>query len=127
MPIPLARDSASPEIVWRPTPEYVERSRLRRFMARHAIDSFAELIERSTADVEWYWDAVVKDLDLEWFQPYDQVLDLSRGVEWPRWFPGGRYNYVRDALDKQALRLRPDNTAISWEAEDGEVCTLTYD
>jgi acetyl-CoA synthetase len=125
-PIPVAQDSNSPDIAWRPSPAYIERSRLRRFMDRHGIASVAELMNRSVADIAWFWDAVVQDLDLEWFQPYTQVVDLSRGIEWPRWFPGGRYNYVHDAVDKHAERLRPQATALIWEGEDGAVTTLTY-
>ena len=64
------------------------------------------------ADVAWFWDAVVQDLELEWFAPYSAVVDLSRGIEWPRWFPGGRYNYVHDAVDKHAARLRPASRAL---------------
>jgi acetyl-CoA synthetase len=125
-PIPVAQDSNSPDIAWRPSLAYLERNRLRRFMARHDIASVAELVDRSAADIAWFWDAVVQDLDLEWFQPYTAVVDLSRGVEWPRWFPGGRYNYVHDAVDKHAARLRPQATALIWEGEDGAVTTLTY-
>ncbi|HET7081496.1 MAG TPA: AMP-binding protein [Chloroflexia bacterium] len=125
-PIPVAQDSNSPDIAWRPSPAYIERSRLRRFMDRHGIASVAELMNRSVADIAWFWDAVVQDLDLEWFQPYTQVVDLSRGIEWPHWFPGGRYNYVHDAVDKHAERLRPQATALIWEGEDGAVITLTY-
>ncbi|MFL5733173.1 MAG: AMP-binding protein [Chloroflexia bacterium] len=113
-------------IVWRPSAAYLERSRLRRFMEQHGIGSFKELLGRSTGEIEWYWDAVVRDLELEWFEPYTRVVDLSSGVEWPRWFTGGRYNYTHDAVDKQALRLRPEATAIAWEGEDGEARALTY-
>jgi acetyl-CoA synthetase len=125
-PIPVAQDSDSPDIAWRPGPAYIERSRLRRFMERHGIASVADLMARSTTDLAWFWDAVVQDLELEWFHPYSAVVDLSRGIEWPRWFPGGRYNYVHDAVDKQALRLRPGARAVGWEGEDGAVRTLTF-
>ena len=57
--------------------------------------------------------------------PYTQVLDLRDGLEWPRWFVGGRYNYVHDAVDKQA-RCAPAAPALVWEGEDGAVRTLTY-
>src|SRR5918911_3095638 len=124
-PIPVARDDGSPEIVWRPGPAYIERSRLRGFMERQGIGSFEELLRRSTQEIEWYWDAVVRDLGLEWYEPYERVLDLSHGIEWPRWFVGGRYNYVHDAVDKQA-RLRPAAPAVIWEGEDGVGRTLTY-
>jgi acetyl-CoA synthetase len=104
----------------------MERSRLRRFIDRHGITSVAALIQRAADNVAWFWDAVVKDLDLEWFQPYIDTLDLSEGVEWPHWFVGGKYNYVHDALDKQAQCLRPHAPALMWEGEDGETRTLTY-
>src|SRR5579859_293561 len=126
-PIPVAEDHGSPEIAWRPSPAYLERSRLRRFMDRHGIRSVPELLARSTADIAWFWDAVVQDLELEWFVPYTAVVDLTRGIEWPRWFPGGRYNYVHDAVDKHALHLRPQAVAVIWEGEDGEVRSLTYE
>src|SRR5689334_22316719 len=125
-PIPFARDSGSADIVWRPGAAYIGRSRLRGFMERHGIGSFGELLGRSTREVEWYWDAVVRDLGLRWFEPYERVLDLSSGVAWPRWFVGGRYNYVQDAVDKQAVGARPEAAAITWEGEDGEVRALTY-
>jgi acetyl-CoA synthetase len=123
---PVAADSGSPDIVWRPTPAYIDRSRLHRFMLDHDLPSIRELLGRATLDPSWFWDAVIKDLELEWFSPYSHVLDLSAGIEWPRWFIGGRYNYVNDAVDKQALRLRPNAVAIAWEGEDGDVRKLTY-
>ncbi len=123
--IPVAHDSDAPDIAWRPNAAYLERSRLRRFMAQHSIASLDELLIRSTTDIAWFWDAVVRDLELEWFQPYTAVVDLTRGNEWPRWFPGGRYNYVHDAVDKHAAR-RPDAPALGWEGEDGTVRAFTF-
>ena len=122
---PVELNTGAAEIAWQPTPEYLARSRLRRFMERYGIPTFPQLYRRSVTDMEWYWDAVVQDLELEFFTPYSRVLDLPAGIEWPRWFVGGAYNYVHDAVDRQAAS-RPNGTAISWEGEDGEVRTLTY-
>ena len=68
------------DIVWRPTPEVAERSRIGRFMRAHGIATLEELQRRSIADPEWYWDAVVRDLGVRWTTPYTRVLDDSRGV-----------------------------------------------
>ncbi|MDQ3707377.1 MAG: AMP-binding protein [Chloroflexota bacterium] len=122
----FAQDNGSPDIAWRPTPEYTVRSRLRHFMLRHGLHAFGQLVERYSADPAWFWQAVVEDLGLEWYEPYTQVLDLSRGVEWARWFVGGSYNYVRDAVDEHAVGPLSEATAIAWEGEDGEVRKLTY-
>src|SRR5438552_1178022 len=93
-------------VAWRPTPAYLERSRLRRFMEAQGIGGYDELLRRAAADPSWFWDAVVRDLGLAWYRPYTQVLDLSDGVPWARWFSGGLYNYVHNALDKHAAGPR---------------------
>ena len=48
------------DIVWRPTQEYSERAHLTTFMREHGIKDFDELMSRSTADVAWFTDAVLK-------------------------------------------------------------------
>ena len=70
----------SGEIVWRPTPEGVARSNLRRFMDAHGIASLAELQRRTTGDIAWFWEAVIRDLGIEFHQPYSVIVDLSRGL-----------------------------------------------
>src|SRR6266542_2197987 len=67
------------EIVWQPTPEYLERSRLKPFLERHGIASFDDLIRRSTQDLEWFWAAVLNELQIEFYQPYSKILDAARG------------------------------------------------
>jgi acetyl-CoA synthetase len=112
-------------IAWLPTAEQAAASHLGRFMAAHGITSYTDLWERSTRDPAWFWQAVVEDFGLEWYTPYERVLDLAEGKPFARWFPGGRYNYVHNALDRHA-RERPDAPALIWEGEAGEVRTLTY-
>lgn len=114
------------DIIWRPSPEYATRTRLARFMARHGVGSLDELLRRSVAEPEWYWDAVAKDLGIVWARPYTRVLDESRGVAWPRWFPGGLLNLSASCVDRHVAAGRGDRTAVIWESEDGEVRTLTF-
>ena len=122
-------EAAEPEHLdfsWRPTPEYVEGSNLKRFMDRHGLGSFEELLRWSTADIARFWDAVSEDLGLEWYEPYRRVVDLSEGVEWPRWWVCGRFNYVHNALDKRARGPDRDKAALLWEGEEGRTRRLTY-
>ncbi|HLG00740.1 MAG TPA: acetyl-coenzyme A synthetase N-terminal domain-containing protein, partial [Acidimicrobiia bacterium] len=114
-----------PEIVWAATPEQVRASVIGRFMVEHGFATHDELFRRSIDDPEWFWDAVVKFLGLDWFTPYDKVLDTSEGIEWSRWFVGGRLNLAHNCLDRHA-QTRPDALAVVWEGEDGEVRELTY-
>jgi len=115
------------EIAWEPTPEYVERANVTRLMRAHGIASLEELRARSVADISWYWDAAVKDLGIPFSTPYEQVLDDSRGIEWTRWFVGGRVNITSACVDRWLDDpTTAERTALIGEAEDGELRRLTY-
>ncbi|MCS6845020.1 MAG: AMP-binding protein [Caldilineales bacterium] len=114
------------EIVWRPTPEYVEGSHLQRFMQQHGIGDWHELHRRSVADVAWFTEAMLRYLDIQFYQPYTQILDLSRGKPWARWCVGGRMNIVHNCLDKWLDTPVADAVALRYEGEEGDVRTLTY-
>jgi acetyl-CoA synthetase len=114
------------EILWRPTPEHLERSRLKHFMARHGIATLDELLRRSTTDLDWFWHAVMEDLGIEFYQPYAKILDTSRGIEWARWCVGGKMNIVHNCLDKWIGTPVENRAAIRWEGEDGSTRVLTY-
>ncbi len=114
------------KIVWTPSQQYIQRSNIMRFMERHGIKSYEELIARSTADLEWFWDAVAKDLGIEWFTPYKRVLDISAGLPWAKWFVGGKLNIVHNCVDRHAASLQASKMACIWEGEDGTVSRLTY-
>jgi acetyl-CoA synthetase len=121
---PTADLSAQP-IVWRPGAAHLDRSRMLAFARRHGLSDYDALVERAAADPTWFWGAVVDELGMLWTRPYDAVLDLSDGPEWPRWFVNGRMNYVTSAVDRY-VETRPDMIALVWEGEDGATLELTY-
>ena len=102
----------SPDIVWRPDPETASRTRIARFMQQHGCASLEALQQRSVADIAWYWDAVSRDLGWLWFTPYQQVVDTSHGVQWPRWFVGGTTNLAANCVDKHLTGSRRDAVAV---------------
>jgi acetyl-CoA synthetase len=114
------------EIVWRPTPEYTQGSRLKHFMERHGIASVEQLLRRSTEDFDWFWNAVLEDLGIEFYQPYSHVLDISRGIAWPQWCVDGKMNIVHNCLDKWIGTPTQNCAALCWEGEEGATGLLTY-
>ena len=112
--------------IWVPYEDYRDNSNVKRFMDKHGIGSYEELIARSTDDIEWFWDAALKDLGIEWFTPYSDVLDMSEGFPWAKWFVGGKINIVHNTLDRHANSGRSDAIACVWEGEDGTVTELSY-
>ena len=113
------------EFVWTPTSEYIENANVTRLMRGHGIDDYFELVERSQDEPEWFWDAVVDDLGLEFATPYERVLDDSRGPMWPRWFVGGKINLTYNCIDRH-LPERSGRPALLWEGEDGTTRSLNY-
>ena len=114
------------DIIWRPSPEVIERARMTKFMRGHGLASIEALQRRSVSEQEWYWDAVSKDLGFRWMAPYTRVLDTSRGIAWPRWFEGGLMNLSDNCVDRHVDEGRGEQPAIIWESEDGQVRTWTY-
>jgi acetyl-CoA synthetase len=126
------------DIVWRPTADYIERAHLTAFMRRHGMKDFDELMSRSMTDIAWFTDAVLKYLDIQFYEPYSEVVDLSEGIQLPKWCVGGKMNIVHNCIDKyiatepqshgkekESLSLR-DSVAVLWEGEEGTTKPLTY-
>jgi acetyl-CoA synthetase len=122
---PIAAADTTP--VWFPTPEYIERSRLRRFCADVGLNSPEALQDWAAQDPGRYWDAAVRFLGFRWSRPYEQALDLSAGKPWARWFVGGGFNWADNALDRWVDAGRGAETALVWEGDDGAVRRLSWD
>jgi acetyl-CoA synthetase len=95
-------------------------------MDRLQVPDFETLLNRAADSPEWFWNAVVQDLSLEFYNPYEHVMDTSAGWQWTKWFVGSQYNYVHDALDKRKTGPDGQRPAIISEGEEGTVRTLTY-
>ena len=108
---------------WTPSPAYLNRSRLRAFAQAHGYADYPSLLRWSQTDLDGFWRAADRDLDLVWTKRYDSVLDDSRGIPWTTWWTGGRINYVNTAL---RTRLGPDRIAVIAEGEEGTVRRVSY-
>ena len=114
------------EVAWRPTPEYVDHSRLKAFMQRYGLATLADLHQRSVDDPRWFWQAVLDDLQIEFYRPFSEILDTSQGPAWPRWCVDGSMNIVHNCLDKRMGTTVEMREALRCEDETGAVRVLTY-
>jgi acetyl-CoA synthetase len=103
---------------WKPTPEQLEAANLTRLMRSLGCPTYGELHRLSLEEPDRFWRAVAADLELELAQPWDRVVDESRGKEWATWFAGARLN-VADACLHAWVRRTPDATAAVFRGEDG--------
>ena len=142
-------------VAWTPTPEVIERAQLTRFMKQVGVSTWVELYQYSINDVEKFTEEVLKFLDIKFDPPYEKLLDLSNGVEFPNWFVkapllpeeplssppvlggvdaasaggvvGAGLNITEMCLDRWQTDDMKDQPAVIWEGEDGAAEPLTYD
>jgi acetyl-CoA synthetase len=100
-------------------------TRVGRFATAASCADIDALRARSIEQPEWFWDAVVRDLQVPFVHPYGAVLDVSRGIPWATWFTGGRINVAGVCVDRWAAEA-PDRPAVIWEGEDGAVRQWSY-
>ena len=111
-------------VAWRPSPELTRDARLARFLRATGEPSLDALQARAVADPGWFWGAAADDIGITWRRRPREVVDLSGGPAWARWWIGGAFDYTRAAIEPRAER-DPDGGSIIWEGEDGAVRALT--
>ena len=110
------------DYLWTPDAAAIEAAQSTA-LARHlGLGSYEELLAFSVAEPAAFWDAAVRWLDLDWAEPWTQVLDDADGAPWARWFAGARCNLAWSCVGRHA----DDRTAIVVEHEDGTVVERTY-
>lgn len=112
------------EPIWFPSEAYKRGSHIEALLKRLNLDSYEALYSFSIQKPEAFWEATLELLGIEWFSPYQQVLDVSEGPQWPHWFVGGQLNLAHNALHHASLR--PSSPALIWEGEEGAVVRLSY-
>src|SRR5713226_7948421 len=114
---------AQPKWIWEPGQEWIERTNVHRFMQRLGIQDREQFIRYSQERLEEFWAEMIKEAGIHWLHPYERVLDTSDGVEWSRWFTGGKLNIADNCLDRHK---GSNHIAILWEGEDRPPREITF-
>jgi acetyl-CoA synthetase len=114
-----------PEFVWTPSDGVRERANVTRLMRRLGASDYHALHRISVDDPDRFWPEVIDDLGLEFSERWTQVLDTSDGIEWARWFVGGKLNVAHNCVHRWAA-TRGNEEAAVWQGEDGSRAALTW-
>ncbi len=117
----------SKEIIWQPSKEQIENSKLTKFIQHCKLKDYDELEKKSFSDPGWLWDNVIKFSDLKFYKPYSKILDESKGIPWTKWCVGGKTNIVLNCIDRHKDKEFFKNTFIFAEREDGNQSSITYE
>src|SRR5919202_3940774 len=97
-----------------------------RLARRHGIDDYRELVRRSSEEPEWFWPTAIEDMGLEFSQPWERVIDASRGPEWATWFVGGKLNIAWNCVHRWAASPHAAAAAAVFRGEDGSHRELSF-
>ncbi len=114
------------EFVWTPSADEVESANLTRLARRLGVERYEELHRLSVEEPERFWPAVIEDLGLEFSEPWERVVDTSRGNEWATWFVGGKLNLAWNCVHKWAAGELAEQEAAIWQGEDGTRLSLSW-
>ncbi|NWF80012.1 MAG: acetate--CoA ligase [Chloroflexi bacterium] len=119
------RDVATPNTsdIYPPSEAIVENSNVMAYARSKGISSYDELYQWTLDNNEQFWADMASEL--EWYQPWDKVLDDSNKPFF-KWFVGGKTNIVHNAIDRHAASWRKNKLALVWEGEDGTQRTFSY-
>ncbi len=110
---------------WVPGEDQIRTSNLAAFLQFADCSNFDELLTASNSDPGWFWDMVIRYGSLQFYQPYEQIMDASAGIERVRWCIGGVTNLVLNCIDRHRGDARYHQPFMSWESENGEVRKVT--
>jgi len=106
---------------WTPGPDAASRHRVGRLLKHVGVGDLAQLVDLAAADPDWFWPAVLEDLEIPFARPFDRLLDLPRGPEWADWFVGARLNLTAACIHRPAGGPGRDLPALVAEREDGAI------
>jgi acetyl-CoA synthetase len=87
------------------------------------MQAYTQLCAEANADYEGFWAKLAREL-LIWHKPFTKTLNQDNAPFY-KWFEDGELNVSANCLDKH-LNTIPNKTAIIFEADNGDVKTVTY-
>ncbi len=116
----------SKEIIWKPTKDLIDNSKLSKFIKFCELKNYDELENKSLKEPGWLWDNVIKFSQLNFYKPYTKIMDESKGAPWTKWCVGGKTNIVQNCIDRHKEKDFFKKIFIFAEREDGKESTITY-
>jgi acetyl-CoA synthetase len=103
--------------VFEPSSDFVKSA------AVSGMQAYEQLCLEVAKDYEGFWAKLAREL-LIWHKPFTKTLN-EENAPFYKWFEDGELNVSANCLDKH-LSTIPNKTAIIFEADNGDVKTVTY-
>ena len=101
---------------WTPSEKIKSSSNIFKMMQKHQFSSYNEFWKWSVINKERFWSETVDNLEIKLKEPYTSILDISKGIEQPKWLQGAKLNIVDSCFQNDN-----DATAIVYQKEFGVI------
>ena len=89
-------------------------------------EEYEAMAAKALNDPEGFWGERARSL-LDWFEPWNKVLDADEEQHIYKWFTGGKLNASYNCIDRHLYTGRRNKAAIIWQGErEDEVRCYTY-
>ena len=87
------------------------------------LEQYQSICKKAKENYEGFWGDLANEL-LLWDKPFTKILNQD-SPPFFKWFEDGKLNASYNCIDRH-LKTQPNKTAIIFEADDGDVTSVTY-
>ena len=104
------------ETSWYPADDVLKSSNIYQMMLVNDFESYKEFWKWSATEKESFWEQTIKNLQIQFYQPYTSLLDVSKGVERASWLKGSKLNIVDSCFQNS-----DESIALIFQTEGGSL------
>jgi acetyl-CoA synthetase len=101
-----------------PPPDFVKNANI------SGMDTYNAMCAEAERDFEGFWTRHARE-NIQWNKPFAKTLNESNAPFY-KWFEDGQLNVSYNCLDTNLQNGNADKTAIIFEADDGQVTSISY-
>jgi len=109
--------------VFTPSQDVIDNANIMTYMKSKGFTSYPEFHKWSVENRFEFWEDMAKEL--HWFEPWQTTFEWTQKPFF-KWFSGGKFNIVYNALDRHMGTPVENKVAYYWEGDDGSSRTVTY-
>ena len=106
---------------WFPAEDEIEKTNIAAVMRELELDSYEAFHSWSIHHREGFWRLMIEKLEIQFHRKFREVMDLSKGAEFPKWLVDAQLNIVESCFNTPSHAI-----AIVSQSEGSTLSTMTY-
>lgn len=106
--------------IWEPSKEIIDQSNIYKMMQVHGFENYDDFWKWSVANKETFWEETIQNLGIEFAQKYTSILDVSEGVQNPKWLKNAKFNIVDACFQNEE-----NSVAVIFQKEGQNIQKIT--